>query len=79
MLSRCGLGAPARKHGVSDGDIQHAVRMAVRHVDLGEGLTMMIGPARDGRLLEVGVLGADSDRPAVIHAMALRPRFYEFL
>jgi hypothetical protein len=40
---------------------------------------MLVGPAADGALLEIGVLGLDGDDPVVIHAMALRPRFYRFL
>ncbi|MHB2023549.1 MAG: hypothetical protein ACYCO3_09510 [Mycobacteriales bacterium] len=50
------IGQPARNHGVADDDIQHAVRNAMRRRDLGENLTMLIGPASDGALLEVGVL-----------------------
>lgn len=40
---------------------------------------MLIGPAVDGALLEIGVLGIDGDDPVVTHAMALRPKFYRFL
>lgn len=42
-------------------------------------LTMLIGPARDGSLLEVGVLDIDGDDPVVIHAMLLRSKFYPLL
>lgn len=42
-------------------------------------LTMLIGPATDGTLLEVGVLDLDGDDPVAIHAMPLRPKFYRFL
>lgn len=44
-----------------------------------EDLTMLIGPASDGKLLEIGVLDLDGDDPVVIHAMALRSKFYRFL
>ena len=44
-----------------------------------DDLTMLIGPASSGPLLEIGVLDIDGDDPVVIHAMALRPRFYRFL
>lgn len=73
------IGGPARNHGVTDDDIQHAVRNAVRRITMGEDLTMMIGPAADGSLLEVGVLDLDGDDPVAIHAMTLRPKFYRFL
>jgi hypothetical protein len=46
---------------------------------MGENLTMLIGPAPDGALLEVGVLDIDGDDPVAIHAMPLRPRFYRLL
>ncbi len=73
------IGEPARKHGVADEDILHAIRNAMRRIDMGQDLTMLIGPASDGRLLELGVLDIVGDDPVVIHAMALRPRFYPFL
>ena len=73
------IGGPAGKHGVNDADIEHAVRNALRWVVMDDDLTMLIGPATDGALLEVGVLDIDGDDPVVIHAMALRPKFYRFL
>lgn len=44
-----------------------------------EDLTMLIGPAFDGALLEIGVLAIDGDDPVVIHAMLLRSTFHRFL
>jgi len=73
------IGDPARRHGVSDSDMQHAARNAVRRIRMDEELTMLIGPATDGTLLEVGVLGIDGDDPVLIHAMPLRRKFYRFL
>lgn len=73
------IGEPARKHGVSDPDIWHAVRNAMRWVEIDDDLTMLIGPAADGSLLEIGVLGIDGEDPVVIHAMSLRRKFYRFL
>jgi bacterioferritin-associated ferredoxin len=43
------IGAPARNHGVTDEDIGHAVRNAMRRRDMGENLSMLSGPASDGR------------------------------
>ncbi len=51
----------------------------MRRILLDEDLTMLIGPAQDGRMLEIGVLDVDGDDPVVIHAMALRPKFRRFL
>jgi len=73
------IGQPARKHGVTEEDMRHAVRNGMRRIDLGEDLTMLIGPAVDGTLLEIGVLDIEGEDPVVIHAMELSPKFYRFL
>ena len=52
------IGEPARRHGVPDKDIAHATRTAIRKVEMDEDLTMLIGPATDGALLEIGVFGS---------------------
>ncbi len=72
------IGEPARNHGVADDNIHHAIRNAMLRRDMGENLTMLIGPASDGALLEIGVLDLDGDDPVAIHAMLLRPKFYRF-
>ena len=38
-----------------------------------DDLTMLIGPAADGALLEIGVLDLEGEDPVVVHAMGLRP------
>jgi len=73
------IGEPARKHGVADEDIWHAIRNMTHTVSESDELIMVIGPARGGSPLEVGILGPDSDDPVVIHAMPLRPKFQRFL
>lgn len=70
---------PARKHGVSDADILHAARNATRWVGMDDDLTMLIGAATDGALLEIGVLDIDGDDPVAINAVPLRQKFYRFL
>lgn len=66
----------ARKHGVRDEDIEHAVRHPLRVVP-GEGRDLVIGAGRSGALLEVVILDDDpNDEPVVIHAMPLRPKFH---
>ncbi len=67
----------ARKHGVDDSDIEHAVRNAIRAIDQGDR-DLYIGADRAGRLLEVIVLD-DDGQPVAVHAMALRRKFYEQL
>jgi len=69
----------ARKHGIRDEDIDHAVRNPLR-VIAGEGRDLVIGADRSGRLLEVVVLDDDPDEePVIIHAMELRPKFHHYL
>lgn len=51
----------------------------MRRIVMDDDLTMLIGPAADGRLLEIGVLDLDGEDPVVIHAMSLRPKFRRFL
>lgn len=65
----------ARKHGVADEDMLHAVRNAVAQWPSDDDFTMRTGPARNGALLEVGVLGIDTDDPVIVHAMPARPQF----
>jgi hypothetical protein len=67
------------EHGVPDADIWHGVRNATRKIDMDEDLTMLIGPARGGAPLEIGVLGLDGDDPVISHASPLRAKFYRFL
>jgi hypothetical protein len=73
------IGGPARKHGITDEDIWHAIRNMVHTISESDELIMVIGPASNGAPLELGILGPASDDPVVIHAMWLRPKFEEFL
>ena len=73
------IGEPARKHGIADPDIWHAVRNSMRRILLDDDLTMLIGPATNGALLEIGILDIEGDDPVVIHALPLRPKFHRFL
>lgn len=68
------IASSARRHEVPDEDILHAFRNPVRSFDLGEGLTMLIGPARNAALLEVGV-SDKPDGPEIVHAMPRREKF----
>jgi hypothetical protein len=69
----------ARKHGVSDDDMRHAMALAVRVVRQGSTeRVLVIGPDRVGALLEIVVLDPDTE-PVIIHAMSLRSKFYRFL
>lgn len=73
----------AHKHGIDDEAIVHALDHAITVVDLEpdgdppKGLA--IGPDQAGNLLEVIWLELADDMQLVIHAMALRPTFYDLL
>jgi hypothetical protein len=67
----------ARKHGVTDDDMLHALRHHWRAFETDDAqVTMFIGPSRAGEPLEIGVI-ADDDGVAVVHAMAARGKFLE--
>jgi uncharacterized DUF497 family protein len=71
----------AHRHGVDDADILHAWSNAIRLVEYdyqGEERLLVIGPDRHGRLLEVVAVPA-GEPTRIIHADALRPKFYDFL
>ena len=64
----------ARKHGISDEDILHALRNPVRAEYLDEGFTMFTGPAQDGTVLEIGVVDGDPS-PVIVHAARARRKY----
>lgn len=63
----------ARKHGIHDENTLHAYRNPVRVFEL-DDLSMLIGPARDASLLEVGVVEAQ-EIEFIVHAMVARAKF----
>jgi hypothetical protein len=64
----------ARKHGISDEDMLHALRNPVRAEYVDEGFTMFTGPAQDGTLLEIGVVDGDPT-PVIVHADRARRKY----
>jgi uncharacterized DUF497 family protein len=67
----------ARKHGVADEDMRHAVDHALAIDDAGEDPDrwLVVGPDRAGNLLEVVVLITIEDAQLAIHAMGMRAKF----
>ncbi len=51
----------ARRHGISDDDIRHAINHAIAAITRPEQpeFTMLIGPTATAELLEVGVIETD--------------------
>ncbi len=68
------IAGSARKHRLDDEDILHAYNQLILVEYLDEGLFMLVGPDRAGRLLEIGVVPS-SDGPVIVHAMAARPKY----
>jgi hypothetical protein len=67
--------ANARKHGVSDNDMLHAIRNHWRAFATDDpAVTIRFGPSRSAGPLEIGVV-TDEDGSAVIHAMSARAKF----
>jgi hypothetical protein len=73
----------ARKHGVADDVILHALANAITVIDLEPEAdppkVLAIGPDMGGNLLEIIWLELADDINLVIHAMPLRPAFYHLL
>lgn len=69
----------ARKHGLSDEDIEHPVKHAMAVDDQDANLRLYLGPARDADLLEVVTAIEGQDRELAIHAMKMRPKYIDLL
>ena len=66
----------ARKHGVSDDDILHAIDFALMAAEQDDGKVLYLGPEKSGNLLEVVTVRRDEASEIEIHAMKMR-RMYE--
>jgi hypothetical protein len=67
------IAASARRHGVLDSDMFHALRNPFRILPE-DGWDLVIGADRNGRMIEVGVRTAGED-DVIFHAMPVRPQF----
>jgi hypothetical protein len=65
----------ARKHGIADKDIRHAVNHAIAIDDQDDDLRLYVGPARNAALLEIGTVLSVRGREIVVHAMKMRPKY----
>lgn len=72
----------ARKHGVKEADLRHAVDHAL-YAGVLEGdpplRLLYLGPDRAGNLLEVVVIQRDDGSELAIHAMKMRRRYQDVL
>jgi hypothetical protein len=71
----------ARKHGVADEDILHAIDHALAIEDIGEDPDrwLVLGPDRAINMLEVVVLVTSEGTQLAIHAMPMRPIYERLL
>jgi hypothetical protein len=71
----------ARRHGVADDDIRHAIEHSLAVDDVGEepDRWLVIGPDRAANLLEVIVLVTAESDELIIHAMPLRAIYRKLL
>lgn len=59
----------AHRHGVSEEDMLHALRFAIRHIRQDDNMSMFIGPDSSGQtLLEIGVVIWWGGEVAIAHA-----------
>ena len=68
----------ARRHGIADEDIEHAVEHALIQAEDEEAKVLYIGADRTGNLLEVVSVIREDGSELVIHAMPMRS-MYEWL
>ena len=69
----------ARKHGIVDEDIEHAVTYAMAIDDIDDDIRLYLGPARNAALLEVLTLPTAEGSELAIHAMSMRPKYRHLL
>ncbi|MDQ6727028.1 MAG: hypothetical protein M3066_12805 [Actinomycetota bacterium] len=71
--------ASARRHGVTDDDIAHAIEHALAAGEQADGKVLYLGPDRAANLLEVVSVLREDGTEIVIHAMGMRPKYEPFL
>lgn len=69
----------ARKHGVGDSDMLHAIENAIAVGEQDDGKVLYLGPDHAGNLLEIIAVVLDDGSEIVIHAMHMRPKYESFL
>lgn len=69
----------ARRHGIHDQDIEHAVTYALAIEEQADDTRLYLGPARSGNLLEVVTIVRDDGSELAIHAMKMRRKYRRLL
>ncbi len=71
----------ARRHGISDGDIRHALAHPgyvggdPDALDEDTPMTLILGPDRAGNRPELAALVADDGTVVIVHAMSMRAKY----
>jgi hypothetical protein len=77
------VNSSARRHGIEDADIVHAIDAAVAEYELGDDdeprRFLVLGPDRAGNMLEVILLMFDDGAELAIHAMVMRSKYASWL
>jgi hypothetical protein len=69
----------ALKHGVSEGDIQHAITHPMRVIVRDDGGFLYLGAGKNAELLEVITVLRSDETELAIHAMKIRPKYANLL
>lgn len=73
------IGWSARKHGIDDASVEHALEHAITIRYRDDGTWLYLGPSRSGALLEVIEAVRDDGSELVIHAMPIRDKHKRLL
>jgi hypothetical protein len=69
----------ARKHGIADEDIEHAMTHATTIENQDDDTRLYLGASRSAELLEVVTVLRDDASELVIHAMRMRDKYERLL
>jgi hypothetical protein len=69
----------ARRHGIADEDIEHAIKNAMAIDDQDDDTRLYLGPARNTEPLEIATIVLEDGSELVIHAMKMRQRYQRLL
>jgi hypothetical protein len=69
----------ARRHGIADEDIEHAMTHAMAIDEQDDDTRLYLGPSRAAELLEVVTIVRDDGSELVIHAMKMRAKYQRLL
>jgi hypothetical protein len=69
----------ARRHGIDDRDIEHAVTNALAIEEQADDTRLYLGPARSANLLEVVTIVRADGSELAIHAMKMRRKYQRLL